>query len=65
MEENLIEKAIKCLQSLNQQNTIIDHMDITYGATTEKRTSDEGIFFERVPDGSFFLKIQGKVIKNQ
>ena len=65
MEEKQIQEAIEYLQSLNEQHTIIDHMNITYGATTEKHTSDEGTFFERAPDGSFFLEIQGKVMKNQ
>ena len=65
MEKNLIEKAIKYLQSLDQKKTVIDHFDITYGATTEKLTSDQETFFERAPDGSFFLEIQGKVMKNQ
>lgn len=65
MEKTTIEEAIKYLQSLDQQNTEINHFDITYGKTTARRTLGVIDIFETVPDGSFCISIRGKVIKNQ
>jgi len=65
MKETRIEEAIKYLQSLDQQNTEINHFDITYGTTTARRTLGVMDIFETVPDGSFCISIRGKVMKDQ
>jgi len=58
---NHIEKAIEYLQSLKEQNAIIDKIEIDYGfryATPLDKNYCEWVE-TKVPDGSFFIRIHG------
>lgn len=62
---NHIEKAIQYLQSLKEQNAEINHIEIDYGwrfATPEDENYCEWAETKTL-DGSFFMKIKGRVLK--
>ena len=64
-ETNHIEKAIEYLQSLKEQNAVVDKIEIDYGwryATPEDKNYCEWAE-TKVPDGSFFMRIHGKALK--
>jgi len=64
-EINHIEKAIEYLQSLKEQNAVVDKIEINYG-WRYKEPFDEGYcdwMESKTPDGSFYMQIHGKAIK--
>ena len=63
-EINHIEKAIEYLQSLKEQNAVVDKIEINYG-WRYKEPFDEGYcdwMESKTPDGSFYMQIHGKAI---
>ena len=62
---NHIEKAIEYLQSLKEQNAVVDKIEIDYGhryAMPGEESYCEWMQTKTL-DGSFFMRIYGKAIK--
>ena len=62
-KKNHIEKAIEYLQSLKEQNAIIDKIEIDYGSRYATPLDKKYCEWAetKVPDGSFFVRIYGSI----